>query len=200
MKWLPVALAVGVLGLGTVFYTTGLPHKLKSLITQNVAQSEGQSQEDSDFKDESGLETPDLQTQSQSSSHSLHRDSNHKGQPLKRPRPDINSGDLKKSGKTFFSYPGKKLVCPLKHKPSLFALVQIEYRYHSESLREELIFKESDMEALVQNIIYQASASQLTAPWLRGQLVRLTNKILTSGSIEDIVFTDFRIEIRNKTP
>lgn len=97
-----------------------------------------------------------------------------------------------------FGYPSRELICPLRDELLMYVRIQVEYRYSEVKLRDELKLKNPDLDAIVQNVVYSANRSQLNAPWLRSKITEISNQILTKGKIEDIIFKNFKIELRNK--
>lgn len=173
MKWLPVILVIALLGIGVAIFVRNnfapTPEPAIQFTSDSVSPDAG----------------------SPSSRVSIHHDT----LPRKNIKEIVSATPAGIS--TRYGYPTKLLVCPLRGETSLFAMVQIEYRFNEEALREEIKFKQPDLEAIVQNIVFEAERSELNAPWLRSRLLEVTNQILKNGTIEDIVFRDFRIEIRN---
>ncbi len=100
--------------------------------------------------------------------------------------------------KLAFSFKSPKIICPLKTEPLLYVILQVELLYSAEKLKEELKFRETDVKGIIQNIIYQSEREELKAETIREKILNSLNQLLNHGSIGDLIFRDFKIEIRKK--
>ncbi|MFC1584962.1 hypothetical protein ACFL5V_05400 [Fibrobacterota bacterium] len=113
-------------------------------------------------------------------------------------RADIEGGIPVKKRPGREAFVTGKIICPLKVDPMLYVILQAEALYTDKGLKDELDFRKKDMDAVIQNILYNCEREELTAPLLRRRIITAVNDLLTEGEIEDLAFKDFKIEIRKK--
>ena len=90
------------------------------------------------------------------------------------------------------------IITPLAGEPMLEILLQVELRYKEPALKDELNFKSNGLEALIRNRISKKKKGELSADLLRKDLKSSINGYLKAGAVQDIIFTDFKIEIRKQ--
>ncbi|MBF0432729.1 MAG: hypothetical protein HQK83_15705 [Fibrobacteria bacterium] len=110
---------------------------------------------------------------------------------------ELSVSSQKPSNSYRYAFLTRKIICPLREEPLLYVLVQLDLLYNETALKEELIFKKDDVEAVIQNLIYTSGKVDIKVTVLRGKITQVLNTFLQKGKIEDIVFKDFKIEIRN---
>ncbi len=97
-----------------------------------------------------------------------------------------------------YSFDTREILCPLKVEPLLYVILKVELIYSDKNLIKEIRFKKENIEAIIQNVLYTREREELTAPFLRSYIIESVNGILHEGKIDDLVYKDFRIEIRKK--
>jgi len=91
-----------------------------------------------------------------------------------------------------------KIVCPLKTEPLLFVILKVQIIYTGTDLKKEFKFREQDVRGVIQNLVYQTQRVDLKADILRKKIMDGLSDLLKVGQIKDVVFKDFKIEIRKK--
>ena len=94
------------------------------------------------------------------------------------------------------SYVTESFICPLQSEPMLYILLQLELVYEDPALEKEILEKRDQMTAVVQNLIFTKEKTQLNADYLRREIKQALNGYLKRGNLADIIFKDFKLEVR----
>jgi len=97
-----------------------------------------------------------------------------------------------------YQYTTPEIICPLKSDPLLFVIVKLQVNYSGKNLKEEIKFREMDIKGIIQNIVFKSEREDLKADNLRFKIKKALSELLRGGTLNDIIFKDFKIEIRKK--
>ncbi len=91
----------------------------------------------------------------------------------------------------------QELFIPVREaKEQLYLRTSLKLRYSSATLTQELKDKKGQLEILLKYGLSEKYMGEFNADSVRRELLAKINRMLKSGKIEDLVFTDFRIELK----